>query len=108
MALNRNISKFALIALLLGCVRAPASETLDQLIGEAQANNPELNYYRAEIKAARGERRTAGEWANPEVTTDAGAKIVNDSNGNSLGQGASWSRTRFTSKSDSESANIRG
>jgi cobalt-zinc-cadmium efflux system outer membrane protein len=91
MALNRNISKFALIALLLGCVRAPASETLDQLIGEAQANNPELNYYRAEIKAARGERRTAGEWANPEVTTDAGAKIVNDSNGNSLGQGASWS-----------------
>jgi hypothetical protein len=29
-------------------------------------------------RAARGERFTAGEWANPEVTTDAGAKIVND------------------------------
>ena len=89
MNLLQKISTLVAVALLIGCTDARA-ETLDELIAEAQANNPELNYYRAEIKAARGERRTAGEWANPEVTTDAGAKIVNDSNGNSLGQGASW------------------
>jgi cobalt-zinc-cadmium efflux system outer membrane protein len=72
-------------------VDSASSVTADGLVAEALAKNPELNYYRAEIKAARGERRTAGEWANPEVTTDAGAKIVNDSSGNSLGQGATWS-----------------
>ena len=65
--------------------------TVEGLVAQALARNPELNYYRAEIKAARGERRTAGEWANPEAASDVGAKIVNDSNGNSLGQGATWS-----------------
>jgi cobalt-zinc-cadmium efflux system outer membrane protein len=72
-------------------VDSAATVTAEGLVGEALAKNPELNYYRAEIKAARGERRTAGEWANPEAISDVGAKIVNDSNGNSLGQGASWS-----------------
>jgi cobalt-zinc-cadmium efflux system outer membrane protein len=72
-------------------VASAATVTAEGLVAEALAKNPELNYYRAEIKAARGERRTAGEWANPEATSDVGAKIVNDSNGNSLGQGATWS-----------------
>jgi len=74
MDLLQKFSTLAAVALLIGCTDARA-EMLDQLIAEAQANNPELNYYQAEIKAAKGERRTADEWANPEVTTDAGARL---------------------------------
>ncbi len=119
MLFNQTTLLVATVALLLGCTTACAEKlrqvtakerrnnselqavdqsvdsaatvTAEGLVAEALAKNPELNYYRAEIKAARGERRTAGEWANPEATSDIGAKIVNDSNGNSLGQGATWS-----------------
>jgi outer membrane protein, heavy metal efflux system len=67
------------------------SPSLDQLVAEAWARNPEAKVYRAEIVAAQGERRTAGEWQNPEATTDAGAKIVRDYHGNTLGDGVTWS-----------------
>ena len=45
------------------------SATLDALVADVLEHNPELNFYRAEIAAAKGERRTAGTWANPEVST---------------------------------------
>ena len=64
--------------------------SLDQLVAEALARNPEVKVYSAEISAAKGERRTAGEWQNPEATTDAGAKIVRDYHGNTLGDGVTW------------------
>src|SRR5882672_8497546 len=61
--------------------------SLDALVAEALARNPELNVYSSEIAAAKGERRTAGEWANPEASTETGAKIVKDYQGNTLGDG---------------------
>ena len=64
--------------------------SLDALVAEALARNPEANVYRAEILAAKGERRIAGEWQNPELTTDFGAKLARDYNGNSLGEGVAW------------------
>src|SRR5437867_3536301 len=79
-----------------GIVLAPRVSTagdaisLDQLVAEAWAHNPEANVYRAEIAATKGERRTAGEWQNPEVTTDGGAKVVHDYHGNTLGEGVTW------------------
>src|SRR5262249_44170863 len=109
MSFQQPISIFVLAVLLLGYAAAhaetpnfkpqpveqrvdsAATVTVEGLVGEALTKNPELNYYQAEIKAARGERVTAGQWTNPEATSDFGAKIVNDSNGNSLGQGATWS-----------------
>src|SRR3989440_3177188 len=71
---------------------ALAGETtsLDALVAEALARNPELNVYSSEIAAAKGERRTAGEWANPEASTEAGAKITRDYHGNTLGDGIVW------------------
>ena len=51
--------------------------------------NPELNFYRAEIAAAQGERRTAGTWANPELTTTLGQKQVRS--GGLSDEGAAWS-----------------
>ena len=63
---------------------------LDDLVNEALENNPELNFYRAEITAARGGRKSAGAWANPEVSAQIGQKRVKDSSGTLLGEGAAW------------------
>jgi outer membrane protein, heavy metal efflux system len=72
------------------CYGASSANSLDALVTEALARNPEVNAYVAEIAAAKGERRTAGEWKNPEVTTDVGAKVVRDFDGNSIGNGPLW------------------
>src|SRR5436305_856054 len=64
--------------------------SLDALVTEALARNPELNVYSSEIAAAKGERRTAGEWQNPEASTEGGAKITRDYHGNTLGDGIVW------------------
>jgi len=60
------------------------------LVDEVIAKNPELKFYEAEIAAARGGRRTAGEWANPELSTELGRKSVRDLGGNHLGDGPIW------------------
>ena len=64
---------------------------LDDLVNEALEKNPELNFYRAEIAAAKGGRKSAGAWANPEVSAEIGQKRVKDSSGALLGEGAAWS-----------------
>ncbi len=64
--------------------------SLDALVNEALEKNPELNFYRAEIAAARGGRKSAGAWANPEVSAEIGQKRVKDSSGALLGEGAAW------------------
>src|ERR671931_690088 len=86
--LSRRIS----LAIVLAPIVCSAGETvsLDALVAEAWMRNPEANVYRAEIAAAKGERRTAGEWPNPEASTEAGAKIVRDYHGNTLGDGIMW------------------
>ena len=63
---------------------------LDALVRQALEKNPELNFYAAEIAAAKGERRTAGEWANTELSTEEGAKITRDYHGKTLGDGVLW------------------
>ncbi len=65
--------------------------TIDALVAEALARNPELNFYAAAIAAARGERRTAAQWSYPELSTNIGGIHYNDLNGNSLGTGPAWS-----------------
>lgn len=86
------LSRGITIAVILTPIVCSAGETvsLDALVAEAWARNPEANVYRAEIAAVKGERRTAGEWQNPEATGDLGAKIVRDYHGNTLGEGVSW------------------
>jgi len=70
--------------------RAARSSSLEGLVSEAWARNPEANIYRAEIAAAKGERRAAGEWQNPEISTETGAKLVRDYHGHTLGEGVLW------------------
>ena len=66
---------------------APA--TLEALVAEVVERNPELNFYRAEITAAKGERRTAAAWANPELSATIGQKQVRG--GGLSDEGLAWS-----------------
>jgi cobalt-zinc-cadmium efflux system outer membrane protein len=65
------------------------SGALDALVADVLEHNPELNFYRAEIAAAKGERRTATTWVNPEVATTIGQKQVRS--GGLSDEGVAWS-----------------
>ncbi len=61
--------------------KAPSSShdpiaSIDALVSEVWASNPELNFYRAEVAVAKGERRGAAAWANPELSGQLGQKRV--------------------------------
>lgn len=72
------------------CCDASGTASLDALVAEAFARNPEIKAYEAEIAAARGGRRAAAEWRNPEITADAGAKLVRDVPGGPDSNGVLW------------------
>src|SRR5216110_3236987 len=65
------------------------SIALDALVADVLEHNPELNFYGAEITAAKGERRTAAAWANPEIATTIGQKQVRS--GGLSDEGVAWS-----------------
>jgi len=67
------------------------SLTLDTLVAEALEKNPELRFYEAEIAAAKGGRKTAGLWPNPEVSGSAGHRSARDPNSGIKGEGLAWS-----------------
>jgi cobalt-zinc-cadmium efflux system outer membrane protein len=70
-----------------GNTNAP-SLLLDAVVADVLEHNPELSFYRAEIAAAKGERRTAATWANPELTTSVGQKKVRG--GGLSDEGVAW------------------
>jgi cobalt-zinc-cadmium efflux system outer membrane protein len=61
------------------------------LVRQALVNNPELNFYAAEIAAAKGTLKTAGTMRNPELNTETGYKNTRDNSGGPSGEGAAWS-----------------
>ena len=63
--------------------------TLDAVVADVLEHNPELNFYSAEIAAAKGEARTAATWANPELSTTIGGKRV--TGGGPAAEGVAWS-----------------
>lgn len=66
-----------------------ASVSLDALVEEVLAKNPEVRFYEAEIAAAKAGRKTAGLMANPEMSLSAGHKGVSGSGLSS--EGVAWS-----------------
>ena len=62
---------------------------LEALVVDVVEHNPELNFYRAEIAAAKGERRTAASWASPEASGTLGQKSVRG--GGLSAEGVAWS-----------------
>src|SRR6185436_11123186 len=63
--------------------------TLDTVVAEVLEENPELNFYKAEIAAAKGEKRSAATWSNPALSGTIGEKRVRDSS--FVGEGLAWS-----------------
>jgi cobalt-zinc-cadmium efflux system outer membrane protein len=61
---------------------------LEALVADVLEHNPELNFYRAEIAAAKGERRAVATWANPELSTSVGQKRV--TSGGLSAEGVAW------------------
>lgn len=84
---------------LLALVSAPAVRSaeaaptpdLDALVAEIVAKNPELQFYEAEIEAAKSGRRAAGLLANPALSLEAGRKRARDATGALAGEGTAWS-----------------
>ena len=74
-------------AILLVCASAFA-ETPEALVKQALQRNPELNFFVAEIAAAKGAVRTAGTLRNPELSTELGYKNSRENSGGANGDGA--------------------
>jgi cobalt-zinc-cadmium efflux system outer membrane protein len=74
--------------------RQPASEplafTVSQLVDDVVAHNPEILFYEAELAAAKGERRTAGQLSNPEFSPVIASKRSTDPAGTLQGEGVAW------------------
>lgn len=65
--------------------------SIDEVVLEVLARNPEIKFYEAEIAAARADRRNAGRLANPELSSTIGRKVV--SGGGLRDEGLAWSVT---------------
>ncbi len=72
---------------------APARRafTLRELVDDTLAFNPELKFYEAEISAAKGQHRRAGEWPNPTLGVELGQKRATDASNLLVGEGLAWS-----------------
>ncbi len=70
---------------------AQAVPTLEALVAEISAKNPEVRFYEAELDAAKAGRRSAGAWRDPEVGVQGGRKRVRDATGVLSGEGNAWS-----------------
>ena len=66
-------------------VLVPVPVTIDGLVTQALANNPELKFYQAEIAAAKSSRSVAGKLANPTLSLDLGQKQIRNTDGRAEG-----------------------
>jgi outer membrane protein TolC len=87
MSIHTHIKLFVPTVVVLLCADAFA-ETPDALVKQALQQNPELNFFVAEIGAAKGGVRTAGTIRNPELSSEFGYKNSRENAGGSSGDGA--------------------
>lgn len=80
------VGRAAAALIVLATARVGAA-SIDAIVTEALRRNPELESYRAAIAIARGERRTAAEYPNPDVNTELGVKTIT---GGGKGTGQLW------------------
>jgi outer membrane protein TolC len=67
-----SISAMGLTLALVHGEPEPVSITIDGLVTQALAANPELKFYKAEIAVAKATRSTAGRLPNPQLDLDVG------------------------------------
>ena len=63
----------------------PTAVSITTLVEQTLAENPEIQFYEAEILAAKAGRKQAGKWPNPELSLDAGRKSVRGSDASTSG-----------------------
>jgi cobalt-zinc-cadmium efflux system outer membrane protein len=69
----------------------PPAQSADALVAQIIAQNPERQFYEAEIDAAKAGVRVARAWNDPEISLDAGRKRVRGADGVLAGEGVAWS-----------------
>ena len=67
------------------------SVSLGALVAQALRENPELQFYRAELAAAKAGRKAAGLMPNPELSGLVGQKHSRDVNTGLSAEGVAWS-----------------
>jgi cobalt-zinc-cadmium efflux system outer membrane protein len=65
--------------------------TIETLVAEALERNPELNFYKAELAAARAGRKASGLWSNPQVSGSVGYKTSRERATGLNAEGVAWS-----------------
>lgn len=88
-----KLSVLSVSVVALGQIQAapPAGTSLEAVVTAVLAHNPELQFYEAEIDAAKAARRSAGALADPELSIEAGRKRIRDTAGGIAGEGTAWS-----------------
>lgn len=70
---------------------AQSAQSLDALVRDVVASNPERQFYQRQIETARIERQAAGRWADPEMVAEFGERRQNNrATGAPLGDGAAY------------------
>src|SRR5258708_11652821 len=70
-----RVERFGLLlvfAVNLAASAAAEPRSIASLVEEAYQKNPEVHFYEQEIAAARGDRRTAGTFPNPDLSGQIG------------------------------------
>jgi len=65
--------------------------SLDRLVAETLKENPELQFYRAELAAAKAGRKAAGLMPNPELGGSLGYKTSRERSSGLNAEGVAWS-----------------
>ncbi|MBS0631260.1 MAG: TolC family protein [Verrucomicrobia bacterium] len=84
-------SFFPLLFLTLGGALSAQPVSLDSLVREISANNPERRFYEAELAAAKAGARVASRLNDPQVALDLGHKNLKTSTGAAIDDGTVWS-----------------
>jgi cobalt-zinc-cadmium efflux system outer membrane protein len=71
-------------------VRAAEPVSVEDLVSQVLARNPEAAFYEAEIAAAQAGRHAAGTRENPQLALGVGRKRVTDPAGVLAGEGTAW------------------
>ena len=79
---------FALCLLTSSLAAAPV--TVESLIQTAVSTHPELRYYEAQVEAAKGGKRQAGELKNPDLMTGVGNWRIRDLETGGVSDGPTW------------------
>jgi cobalt-zinc-cadmium efflux system outer membrane protein len=92
----RRVTAPAIVAFFFSCSLEGAEPqavplTIEGLVTQALARNPELRHYKAEITIAKAGRKSAGRLPNPELDLEIGRKRV--TGGDAKAEGIAYSAT---------------